>query len=88
MVPQRDRLESVMALIKQYDGYESHRRIVKELEIIRQYFNTEIRDAKRQIPALLNPDDSRLSEYVIQQSQVLTVYVVFKQLDAVPSPKP
>ena len=80
LVPQRDRLQSVMDLITQDAPSEFHRRIVIELDIIRQYFSTEIRYAKRRVPALLNPDDSRLSEYVIHLSQVLKVHdAVFNQ---------
>lgn len=88
LVPQRDRLQSVMDLIKQDDPSEFHRKIVIELDIIRQYFTTEIRYAKRRVPVLLNPDDRRLSEYVTNLSQVLKVYdAVFNQCGAVPSPK-
>ena len=80
LVPQRDRLQSVMNLIKQDDPSELHRHIVIELDIIRQYFTTEIRYAKRKVPALLNPDDRRLSEYVTHLSQVIKVYdAVFNQ---------
>ena len=80
LVPQRDRLQSVMDLITQDAPSEFHRRIVIELDIIRQYFTTEIRYAKRRVPAMLNPDDSRLSEYVTHLSQVLKVYdAVFNQ---------
>lgn len=80
LVPQRDRLQSVMDLIKQEYPSEVHRKIVIELDIIRRYFNTEIRYAKRRVPALLNPDDSRLSEYVTHLSQVIKVYdAVFNQ---------
>lgn len=80
LVPQRDRLQSVMDHIKQYPSSELHRQTVVELDIIRQYFSTEIRYAERRLPALLNPDDSRLSEYVIHLSQVLKVYdAVFNQ---------
>ena len=80
LVPQRDRLQLVMDLIKQEYPSEVHRQIVIELDIIRQYFTTEIRYAKRKVPALLNPDDSRLSEYVAHLSQVIKVYdAVFKQ---------
>jgi hypothetical protein len=88
LMPQRDRLESVMDLIKQEDPSEFHRQIVMELDIIRRYFTAEIRYAKRRVPMLLNPDDSRLSEYVTNLSQVLKVYeAVFNQSGAVPSPK-
>ena len=88
LVPQRDRLQSVMDLIKQDDPSEFHRQIMIELDIIRQYFSTEIRYAKRKVPALLNPDDSRLSEYVTYLSKVLKAYdAVFNQCGAVPSPK-
>ena len=80
LVPQRDRLQSVMNLIKQDDPSELHRHIVIELDIIRQYFTTEIRYAKRKVPVLLNPDDRRLSEYVTHLSQVIKVYdAVFNQ---------
>ena len=80
LVSQRDRLQLVMDLIKQEYPSEVHRQIVIELDIIRQYFNTEIRYAKRRVPALLNPDDSRLSEYVTHLSQVIKVYdAVFNQ---------
>lgn len=88
LVPQRDRLQSVMDLIKQDDSSEFHRQIVIDLDIIRHYFTTEIRYAKRRVPVLLNPDDRRLSEYVTHLSQVLKVYdAVFNQPSAVPSPK-
>ena len=88
LIPQRDRLQSVMDLIKQNDPSEFHRKIVIELDIIRQYFTAEIRYAKRKVPALLNPDDRRLSEYVTNLSQVIKVYdAVFNQSGAVSSPK-
>lgn len=88
LVPQRDRLQSVIDLIKQGAPSEFHRQIVMELDIIRQYFTAEIRYAKRRVPALLNPDDSRLSEYVTYLSQVLKVYdAVFNQCGAAPSPQ-
>ena len=88
LIPQRDRLESVMDLINQDDPSEFHRQIVMELDIIRRYFTAEIRYAKRRVPMLLNPDDSRLSEYVTNLSQVLKVYdAVFNQPGVVPSPK-
>ena len=88
LVPQRDRLQSVMDLIKQDAPSELHCQIVIELDIIRQYFTTEIRYAKRGVPALLNPDDIRLSEYVTHLSKVLKVYdAIFNQCGAVPSPK-
>lgn len=88
LASQRDRLQSVIDLIKQDAPSEFYRQIVIELDIIRQYFTTEIRYAKQRLPALLNPDDSRLSEYVTHLSQVLKVYdAVLNQYGAVPSPK-
>ena len=74
LAPQRKRLESCMRLIEQGKLSESYRQIGSELDIVRQFFGTEIRYAKRGMPSILNPDDERLSQYVINHSKILKVY--------------
>ena len=74
LAPQRKRLESCMRLIEQGKLSESYLQIGTELDIVRQFFSTEIRYAKRGMPSILNPDDQRLSQYVTHHSKILKVY--------------
>ena len=86
LAPQRKRLESCMRLIKQGKLSESYQQIGSELDIVRQFFSTEIRYAKRGMPSILNPDDERLSQYVTNHSKILKVYhAVLQQLNPIAS---
>ena len=83
LVPQRKRLESCIRLIKQGKLSESYQQIGTELDIVRQFFTTEIRYAKRGMPSILNSDDQRLSQYVTHHSKILKVYhAVLRQLNS------
>ena len=86
LIPQRRRLESCMLCIEQGKLAESYRQIGTELDIIRKFFSTEIRYAKRGMPSILNPDDERLTQYVANHAKSFKVYqVVLRQLNPVAS---
>ena len=72
----------MIGLIEGDKLFDSLRPIVTELDIIRRFFDTEIRYAKRGVPKVLNLDDTRLSQYVLNQAKVLKTYhFVLNQLD-------
>lgn len=74
--PQRERLKTCIDLIERRKLPESQQEITTELEVVRQFFDIEIRYARKRMPAILNPDDKRVSDYVRNLSKLIKVYDV------------
>ena len=74
--PQRERLKTCIDLIERGKLPESQQEITTELEVVRQFFDIEIRYARKRMPAILNPDDKRVSDYVTHLSKLIKVYDV------------
>ena len=74
LAPQRERLKSCIGRIEKGELSESRPEIGIELELVRQFLEIELRYARKGMPAILNPDDKRVSDYVANLAKIMKGY--------------